>query len=196
LKLALLALLVPFTASAFEVSDVQVVREASGLNYQCAETWELGKPSYRATFSSGQASGQAVNLSLRVQFELCGGSDGHQSWSSRKPLEPTYNTDADGTLVRIEYAQPEFVFGSSFDSPNLQVLSVPNAPDQTLRLQLPFATGLSVEEKAALAAGRPVRVRAQLLYRARGTAFPSRGDSYQLGYQFGAAYTVFFTLKN
>ena len=196
MKLALIALaLLPLSASAVEISEVQLVRMFNGQNYQCKESWELGKPSYQAAFASGQVSDTDVSLSLHLQFEVCGGTRDDLSWAVRRPLDPTYNTDSDGNPVRIEYAQPEFVFGTDLGSENLQVVSVPNDANQNLAFQLPLATGLTAEERAALAAGRAVRVRTQLLYRAIGTAYPSTGDSYKLGYQFGAAYTVFFTLK-
>jgi hypothetical protein len=196
MKLALLALaLLPLTASAIDVSDVQLVRMFNGQNFQCKQSWELGKPSYEAAFANGNVSDENVSLGFHFQFEVCGGTRDNLSWGARRPLDPTYNTDNDGNPIRIEYSQPEFVFGSDFDLQNQQVVSVPNSADQNLAFKLPLASGLTAQEKADLAAGRPVRVRTQLLYRAIGEAFPSNGDSYKLGYQFGAAYTVFFTLK-
>ena len=196
MKLATIAFaLLPLTASAIEVNDVQLVRMLNGQNYQCKQTWEFGKPSYEAALSSSTVSAGEVSISLRVQFEVCGGTRDNLSWAVRRPLDPTFTSDADGNAVRIEYAQPEFVFGSNLGSENLQVVSVPNAAAQNLTFELPLATGLTPAEKAELAAGRPVRVRTELLYRAIGKAFPASGDPYQLGYQFGASYTVFFTLK-
>jgi hypothetical protein len=196
MKLALIALaLLPLTASAIDVSEVELVRMSNGQNILCKQSWELGKPTYEATLANAGVSDSSVNLGLRLQFQICGGTRDDLSLGARRPLDPTYNTDSDGNPVRIEYTQPEFVFGSDLGSQNLQVLPVPNRADQNLSFELPLATGLSAQEKAELAAGRPVRVRTQLLYRALGEAFPSTGDSYKLGYQFGAAYTVFFTLK-
>lgn len=191
-----LALIAPYSASALEVSDVKLVRVTSEFNYQCTETWELGKPSYVATLNSAQANDTSASLSFHIQFELCSGSKGNQSWISRRPLDPTYNRDDQGNPVREEYSRPEFVFGSDMGSLDQQVVSVPNDAAQDVAVQLPFSTGLTAEQKAALAAGQSVRVRTELLYRAIGIAYLSDGDFIKLGYQFGVTYTVFFTLKN
>jgi len=156
MKLSLIAFaLLPLSASALEVGDVQLVRMFNGQNYQCKETWELGKPSYQAAVQSAQASAEQASLNLHVQFQLCGGSKDSQSWSARKPLDSTFNTDSDGNPVRIDYSEPEFVFSSELGSADPLVVSVPNAADQTISVQLPLASGLSAEQRDSLAAGSP-----------------------------------------
>ncbi|MGZ3740901.1 MAG: hypothetical protein ACXVB9_16095 [Bdellovibrionota bacterium] len=192
MKFFLLALLLPLSASALEVRDVQLVRMLNGQNIQCKETYELNKPSYFPELASASANDQAVSLSLKIKFQICAGDLNERHWADRRPLDPIFTKDVDGNPVRVEWRDPEFLFGSTVGDEGL-IVPAGNEVESTLSFQFPLI-GISPEDRASLNAGNPVRVRTQLIYRAVGTAFTNRG-SYGLGYQFSAAYTVFFTLK-
>lgn len=75
-----------------------------------------------------------------------------------------------------------------------QVFPLTNDPAEKVDYQFLPSEFLSKQELSELDAGKPVRVHLYLLYRAIGTAFTTRGEE-PLGYQFGATYTLLFTLQ-
>lgn len=189
----LVALLGPLSASAFTVSDPTIVRVLDGNAYNCKETYEGGKTAFVPTIAKLGADGSLVSLSVNVAFELCvrNGTDLH--WTARSPLDPIYGHDTDGGEVRTEFRNPELVLGDSLFS-RLQVAPLSNDATEKVDYQFAPSDFLTGSDLADLNAGKPVRVRLELLYRAIGTAFTSRGET-PLGYQFGGTYTVLFTLQ-
>ena len=185
--------LLPLSASAFEVSDVQLVRMMNGANVQCKETYEIGRDSYFPGLVSASGSDEAVTLNLKFKFTVCEGDKNERHWAERRPLDPISSVDDEGNPVRIEFRSPEFVFGAN-DSDTQQVVAVGNELEQSLAFRFPPADNLSPADIAALKAGKPVRVSTQLIYRVIGTAFTSRGE-IPLGWRFSSSYTLFFTLR-
>ncbi len=186
-------ILLPLSAAATEVSDLRLVRVLNGTGVNCTTMPERGKPTFFLSNAEASATDKELSLFLTVDYSICRADGDHLFFEARRPLDTLYYKHDDGSEIRVESRDPEFLITGDRSS-ILLVQDAENQSSQRPQFQIPFEKLLSAAQKKSLADGKDVKLRLQFVARSIAT-YTIHGVTKPLGRRSEGMFTIFLTLR-